>query len=112
MTEYSSFIDGKNFTDGEGNSITICRVEELRPEDSELRCRFVEASKRKELVVLEAFANPSTVALQLFCGDVDHVGIVNKSTNKVELVFCDDGITFESVSPLQLVEYAFEKGRH
>lgn len=50
------------------------------------------------------------MTLKIACeSEVDHVAIKRDGETAVELVLCDDAVSYESLSPLQLVEYAFEK---
>ncbi len=43
---------------------------------------------------------------------VDHVGVMRgeDGNKQLEMVFVDDSVSYESVSPTQLVEYAFQQG--
>lgn len=68
-------------------------------------CSSIAASSLENLSRL---TDPLKVAM-IVRSDIDHIAVVNES-GVVELILCDDAISYESLSPLQLVEYAFENG--
>lgn len=107
--------------DGDDVPIEITAVEELSREQ---RCRYIAAAARcpanlEQLGALRAVKEESsgsspTVAFKVSCAaGVDHVAVVTGGasaptpTPAVSLVLCDDGVSYDSLSPLQLVEYTF-----
>jgi len=61
------------------------------------------------LAVLGVFEDINLKALRVISTNgIDYVGVIKNGD--VELIFCDDGVSYENLSPLQLVEYSFEQG--
>ena len=58
---------------------------------------------------LGILADASIQIFRVSSTDVDHVGIIN-AKGSPDVLCCDDGVTYDTVSPLQLVEYCFSEG--
>ncbi len=58
---------------------------------------------------LGILADASIQAFRISSSEADHIGIIN-AKGSAELLCCDDGVTYDTVSPLQLVEYCFSHG--
>ncbi len=104
-----AFLPSKPFLTEDGETIEVTALSMLSPE---LRQRFVESSRRspRALSSLEVFSADETIGLLLSTNHGDQVAFVNPATNKAELILVDDSISYEPLSPMQLVEYRFDGG--
>lgn len=97
--------------DGEGQPLDISMIVELSQEQ---RARYVASMGRMGIEALEVLADPSVRALVAYAragsGRADHVVVVRPGAALGEVLLVDDGISYEQISPLQLVEYCFDSG--
>ena len=56
---------------------------------------------------MKPFQRDSEIFVKISSGIVDYTGIVNTASSTVELIFAEDAIMYDSLSPMQLVQYAF-----
>jgi hypothetical protein len=96
--------------DGEGRPLEVSMIVELSQEQ---RGRYIASMSRMGIEALEVLADPSVRALVAYArpgsGLSDHVVIVRPGAAIGEVLLVDDGISYEQISPLQLVEYCFDK---
>ena len=96
-------------TDANGNVFVAATAERLSDEQKE---RYVASSGRMGLEALSVLTEEGTTALIVTGGEQDHIAVLKSGASQAELLLVDDGISYEQLSPLQLVEYSFEKGNH
>ncbi len=95
-------------TDVNGNTFSATTAERLNDEH---KSRYVASSGRMGLEALGALSEDGAVAFIVTGGDIDHIAVLNSGAPQASLLLVDDGISYEQLSPLQLVEYTFEKGK-
>ena len=96
--------------DGNGTPLLCTSVEQL---DAAQLSRYLDSRHRMGLESLEILAEPSATALLVRCNGAatDHIAVIRDSgSREVTLVLVDDAISYDQLSPLQLVEYAFNQG--
>lgn len=97
-------IESQGIFDPEGNQIMINDVHNL---DLSLVERYISGYARNPVLSsLKVFTHDKTDSYYHIQSTIDQVVILNGS--EIELITCDDGISYESLSLFQLVEYAFE----
>lgn len=106
--DYSASCAG--LSDADGNSLNVSKVSLLDPE---IKNRLIAASSRMGLEALCELEEDGVTALCVECegeGAIDQVALLRAGQEKAELLLVDDGISYEQLSPFQLVEYRFETG--
>lgn len=93
-------------TDANGNVFVGATAERLSDEQ---KARYVASSGRMGLEALTVLTEDGTTALIVTGGEQDHIAVLKPGASQAELLLVDDGISYEQLSPLQLVEYSFEK---
>ncbi len=107
IEDYTKYLPTEAFVTNDGEPI-ICH--EISILSSQLRWGFSEAYKRAPQIFnsLAILADDNILCLHLRASPHDQIAVVNSVTNKAELLFFDDKVSYESCSPLQLVQYCFE----
>ncbi len=91
--------------DGNGAPLVCTSVQQL---STDQLSRYLDSRHRMGLESLEMLTEPSVTALLVRCnGATDHIVVIRDS--EASLVLVDDAISYEQLSPLQLVEYAFNQ---
>jgi hypothetical protein len=62
-------------------------------------------------MVLEPLKDATNEIIKIFSHPSDQIALVSKSTKKGQLVSVSDGISYEPLSPFQLVEYNYEESK-
>ena len=87
-------------------------IEKIEPLDAHTRARYVDGARRcpgnlEQLSVLEssdvsAYKVTSAAASSSGAASMDYVAIVDPATGKPVMVACDDGVSYDTLSPLQV----------
>jgi hypothetical protein len=94
---------------------TPVEVGPIAPLDADTRQRYVRGAQRcpanlEQLAVLE---NAGVAAYKVTSSSsgspVDYVATVDAGSGKPAMLCCDDGVSYDTLSPLQLVEYTFSE---